>query len=148
MHYAVIYVEGDVVSYINCDGEFYIISLMTDLVEAQTNKNSEDRKDMYELRDAINDDATVYNTRSLKQLCWRLFSEYCTDVFNFDKAYLILLKVIKPCVRRNGGTLDEQFVINRILDRDSWAKYTDKEKQLCQEIINEMFTKYVLVMRG
>lgn len=133
-------------SYINCDGEFYLISLMTDLVEAQTEEDSEDRRDMYELRDAINDDTTVYGTRSLKQLCWRLFSKYCEDVFNFEKAYLILLKVIKPCIRRNGGTLDEQFIINRILDRDSWAKYTNDEKQLCREIICEMFTEYVLGM--
>lgn len=135
-------------SYLNCDDEFYIISLMTDLVEAQTKEDSEDRRDVYELRDAIHDDNTVYNARQLKNLCWHLFSEYCTDVFNFDKVYLILLKVIKPCVRRNGGTLDEQFVINRILDRDSWTKYTDDEKQLCQEIICEMFNKYVLVMYG
>lgn len=137
-------------SYINCDSDsdFYLMSLMTDLVEAQTDEDSEDRRDMHKLLDAINDDTKVYDARPLKNLCWHLFSDYCTDVFNFDKAYLILLKVIKPCVRRNGGTLDEQFVINRILDRDSWAKYTDKEKQLCQEIINEMFTKYVLVMRG
>ena len=135
-------------SYINCDDEFYIISLMTDLVEAQTDEDSEDRRDMYKLRDAIRDNNTAYDVRQLKNLCWDLFSNYCTDVFNFDKAYLILLKVIKPCVMRNGGTLDEQFIINRILDRDSWTKYTDDEKQLCQEIICEMFTKYVLVMRG
>ena len=135
-------------SYINCDGEFYLISLMTDLVEAQTEEDSEDRKDMHELRDAINDDATIYDTRELKKLCWHLFSEYRTDVSNFDKAYLILLKVIKPCIRRNCGLLGEQFIINRILDRDSWAKYTDDEKQLCQEIIDEMFTKYVLDMYG
>lgn len=135
-------------SYFNCENEFYIISLMTDLVEAQTEEDSEDRRDMYELRDAIHDDTTVYNVRQLKNLCWHLFSEYCTDVFDFYKAYAILLKAIKPCVMRNGGTLDEQFVINRILDRDSWTKYTDDEKQLCQEIICEMFTEYVLVMRG
>ena len=148
MRYTIFYVEGDVVSYINCDGGFYLISLMTDLVEAQTEEDSKDRKDMYELRDAINDDTTVYDTRELKKSCWDLFSKYCEDIFNFKKAYLILLKVIKPCIRRNGGTLDEQFIINRILDRDSWTKYTDNEKQLCREIINEMFTKYVLVMYG
>ena len=135
-------------SYFNCEDEFYIISLMTDLVESQTYEDSEDRRDMYELRDAIHDNNTVYDARQLKKQCWYLFSEYCDDVFNFDKAYLILLKVIKPCVERNSGTLDEQFIINRILDRDSWTKYTDDEKQLCREIINEMFAKYVLVMRG